>query len=150
MSIYYFMKKRFPKEEKRSELRLIFDRHSKIPGDILEDDGFFTRFNLKLSEQVAVQTHRLNKLNYDTLDDLRTSFDLRTIRNVIIKQNTPDDGDSSICEIFNRLNSGGVNLMPQEIRSSLYHSEFYEMLTRLNLVSVQGTIVFISRTGTSA
>ncbi|MCV4593575.1 DUF262 domain-containing protein, partial [Escherichia coli] len=35
-------------------------------------------------------------------------------------------------EIFNRLNSGGVNLAPQEIRMSLYHSEFLEMLLNLN------------------
>ena len=31
MSIYYFMKKRFPKKEKRSALRNIFDREGKIP-----------------------------------------------------------------------------------------------------------------------
>jgi hypothetical protein len=36
-------------------------------------------------------------------------------------------------EIFNRLNSGGMNLKPQEIRISLYHSRFYEMLQKLNL-----------------
>ena len=35
-------------------------------------------------------------------------------------------------EIFNRLNSGGVNLWPQEIRASLYHSSFYTMLYRAN------------------
>lgn len=40
---------------------------------------------------------------------------------------------SAIFEIFNRLNSGGMNLTPQEIRISLYHSPFYEMLQKLNL-----------------
>jgi hypothetical protein len=45
----------------------------------------------------------------------------------------PEGDDSSIFEIFNRLNSGGVNLTPQEIRISLYHSRFYEMLQKLNL-----------------
>ena len=68
-----------------------------------------------------------------TLGDLKTTFDLRTIRNVIIKQNLPkEDDDSSMYEIFNRLNSGGVNLWPQEIRASLYHSDFYTMLYRAN------------------
>ena len=35
-------------------------------------------------------------------------------------------------EVFNRLNTGGINLKPQEIRTSMYHSSFYEMLYRAN------------------
>ncbi|MEJ5178859.1 hypothetical protein [Erwinia sp. MYb416] len=54
------------------------------------------------------------------------------MRNIIVKQNTPDGDDSSMYEIFNRLNTGGINLRPQEIRTSMYHSAFYEMLYRLN------------------
>jgi len=58
---------------------------------------------------------------------------MRTIRNVIIKENIDDDKKSSaIYEIFNRLNSGGVNLTPQEIRASLFHSDFYTMLYNVN------------------
>jgi hypothetical protein len=38
-------------------------------------------------------------------------------------------------EIFNRLNSGGVNLKAQEIRISLYHSDFYDVLYRINVLS---------------
>jgi hypothetical protein len=133
MSIYYFMNKRFPKEEKRAELRQIFDEHGEIPQSIFENDDYFSKFALRLTDPVAGRRNRLNRLNYDTLDDLRTAFDLRTIRNVIIKQNSPDDEDSSIYEIFSRLNSGGVNLTAQEIRTSLYHSRFYDLLYRLNL-----------------
>lgn len=133
MSIYYFIKKRFPREEKRSELRQVFDEHGGIPPSLLEDDKYFTKFNLRLSDPVGGRKNRMNGLNYETLADLKTPFDLRTVRNVIIKQNSPDDGDSSIYEVFNRLNSGGINLTAQEIRISLYHSRFYDMLYRLNL-----------------
>jgi hypothetical protein len=76
--------------------------------------------------------NRFNGLNYATLEEYRTSFDLRTIRNVIVKQNVPRNDDSSIYEMFNRLNTGGVNLKAQEIRTSLYHSPFYDMLYRIN------------------
>lgn len=133
-TIYFFKKKRFPKKEKRFELRKIFEDSRGIPENILADNNFFVDFNLQLPEQLPQRKNKYNRLNYSTLEeDDRISFDLRTIRNIIIKQNTPDDGDSVIFEVFNRLNSGGVNLKPQEIRTSLYHSEFYNMLYRINL-----------------
>jgi hypothetical protein len=132
MSLYYFIKQRFPKKEKRIELRRIFDALGTIPDKILEDDNYFSKFSLQLPEQLPKLPNRLNNLNYSTLGDQKTTFDLRTIRNIIIKQTLPPDDDSSIYEIFNRLNSGGMNLKPQEIRTSLYHSPFYDLLYRLN------------------
>ncbi len=141
MTIYYFLKKRFPRLEKRTELRKIFDESNKIPESILFDNTYFTDFNLQLPEQLPDKKNRLNKLNYSTLDDgVRTDFDLRTVRNIIIKQNSPDDNESVIYEIFNRLNTGGVNLKAQEIRTSLYHSNFYEMLYKINLKNEPGRV----------
>lgn len=135
MTIYYFVKKRFPRKEKRLELRTIFDENKGIPDDILFNNEYFVDFNLKLSTSQPKQVNKFAGLNYATLDDEdQTTFDLRTIRNIIIKQNTPDDGHSVVFEVFNRLNSGGVNLKPQEIRTSLFHSDFYDMLYRINLL----------------
>ena len=133
MSIYYFMKLRFPRKEKRTDLRAIFGKHGGIPEDVLQDDKYFTKFSLQLPSALPDRKNKFAGLNYSTLDEYKTTFDLRTIRNIIIKQNLPQDDDSSIYEIFNRLNSGGVNLTPQEIRTSLYHSKFYDLLYRLNL-----------------
>lgn len=134
MTIYYFMKKRFPRKEKRLELRVIFDENKGIPDEILNNNEYFTDFNLKLPTTQPNQINKFNNLNYFTLDDEdKVSFELRTIRNIIIKQNAPDDEHSVVFEIFNRLNSGGVNLKPQEIRTSLFHSSFYDMLYRINL-----------------
>jgi hypothetical protein len=134
MSIYYFIKGRFPRKEKRVRLREIFDEQSRIPESVLSDDTFFSKFKLQLPHQPPGRPNKLNGLNYESLDEYKTTFELRTIRNVIIKQNLPEGDDSSIFEIFNRLNSGGMNLTPQEIRISLYHSNFYEMLQKLNLL----------------
>ncbi|AFZ25257.1 hypothetical protein Cylst_3087 [Cylindrospermum stagnale PCC 7417] len=133
MSIYYFMKRRFPLKDKRVELRRIFEINSCIPDEILNNDKYFSNFDLSLPQKLPEQPNKFKGLNYFTLGDYKTQFELRPIRNVIVKQNSPKDDDSSIYEIFNRLNSGGVNLTPQEIRASLYHSPFYEMLNRINM-----------------
>lgn len=134
MSIYYFIKQRFPKKEKRFELRRIFDEKGQIPDDVLHNDNYFSPFKLSLPEQLPKRPNKFKGLNYSTLGDYKVQFELRPIRNVIIKQNVPADDDSSVFEIFNRLNTGGVNLRPQEIRTSLYHSEFYGMLYRINML----------------
>lgn len=136
MTIYYFKKKRFPKFDKRVELRQIVNEQKNIivPDDILNNNEYFSDFNLQLPEPLPDIPNKYNKKNYFTLNsDEQTSFDLKTVRHIIIKQNAPKDGDSVMYEIFNRLNSGGVNLKPQEIRTSMYHSEFYDMLYRINL-----------------
>ena len=132
MSIYYFIKQRFPRKDRRSELRIIFDENGKIPDNIIHDDNYFENFRLKLGESLPNHPNRFKGLAYQTLEGYKTQFDLRTIRNVIIKQNSPQGDDSSMYEVFNRLNTGGVNLKPQEIRTSMYHSNFYEMLYHSN------------------
>jgi len=132
MSIYYFIKQRYPRKEKRGELRLIFDKHGRIPDEVLHDDAFFTNFRLQLPARLPAQPNPFARKSYSTLGDAKLQLDLRPIRNVIVKQNSPDNDDSSVFEIFSRLNSGGMNLTPQEIRLSLYHSEFYDHLMHLN------------------
>ena len=132
MSIYYFIKRRFPRKDKRVELRSIFDKNGGIPELILQDDKYFQSFNLQLAEKLPNRKNRFKGLNYATLDAYKSQFDLRPIRSIIVKQNTPSEDDSSMYEIFNRLNTGGINLRPQEIRTSMYHSRFYEVLYQVN------------------
>lgn len=132
MSIYYFIKQRFPRKERRGELRLIFDHEGRIPDEILHDDVYFHTFNLRLHENIPNYENKFKDLNYSTLGPYKTQFDLRPIRNIVVKQNMPSDDDSSIYEIFSRLNTGGVSLKPQEIRTSMYHSDFYNLLYDIN------------------
>jgi uncharacterized protein with ParB-like and HNH nuclease domain len=132
MSIYYFIKKRFPRKEKRVELRTIFEQNGGIPENVLFDDQYFQPFNLQLAEKLPNRKNKFRGLNYSTLDDYKKQFELRPIRCIIVKQNAPTDDDSSMYEIFNRLNTGGINLRPQEIRTSMYHSPFYEVLYAVN------------------
>lgn len=135
MSLYFFVKGRFPRMERRAEIRALSLETGIMSDEVLEDDRLFRPFQLQLPSREPNDRNPLNSLRYTTLGQNKVPFDLRTIRNVIIKQNKPSDDDSSIYEIFNRLNSGGVNLKPQEIRVALYHSPFYVMLSAMNLDS---------------
>lgn len=133
MTIYYFMKRRFPRKERRAELRKVFNDAGGVPDAVLHDDEYFQDFNLKLPDTSSGRANKFTGLNYSTLGEYSVQFNLRTIRNVIVKQVRPSDDDSSIYEIFGRLNTGGILLTPQEIRLSLYHSKLYDLLFRLNL-----------------
>lgn len=77
--------------------------------------------------------------SYDTLsEDDRLRLDDSIIHAIIVKQESPDaDGEetlspSSAYHIFERLNTGGVLLQPQEIRSCIYHGPLVELLDQLN------------------
>ena len=49
-------------------------------------------------------------VTYEGLGDDQSSFQLRTIRNIMVKQVKPEKDSSSILKSFQRLNTGGVNL----------------------------------------
>jgi uncharacterized protein with ParB-like and HNH nuclease domain len=124
-TIYFFKKKRFPRLEKRIELRNIFDENKKIPDNILADNNYFIDFNLSLPATLPNKPNKFNTLNYSTLsEEDRNSFDFRTIRNIIIKQNSTDDGDSVIFEIFNRLNIKETTM--QQVQILKNNSDFIQ------------------------
>ena len=50
----------------------------------------------------------------------------------VVKQDQPTEDDSSIYHIFERLNTGGTLLKPQQIRASIYHGDFSDLLRDLN------------------
>ncbi len=51
---------------------------------------------------------------------------------IIVEQRRPTNDKSSIYHIFERLNTGGKKLYPQEIRACIYHGKFNELLQKLN------------------
>lgn len=138
LSLYFFIKGRFPKNEYRYELRnpANIGENLLFKEDFLNNDKYFINFNLKLlgNSTPEGRENSLDSRNYQTLDvDNKVALDLSTIRNMIIKSaETDDDEHLARYEIFNRLNSGGINLNGQEIRMSLYSCEFLDLLTRLN------------------
>lgn len=89
----------------------------------------------KLKEVVP----RFRDLTYKTLkDDDRIRLDDSILHAIIVKQEDPKEQDpnktnpSSVYHIFERLNTGGVSLLPQEIRACIFHGPFIEFLNVLN------------------
>lgn len=138
LSLYFFVKGRFPKNDAKYQLRSPENTTEDVlfKDDFLNDDNYFTKFNLKLKTKATPESlvSPLDGKNYQTLDtENRVGLDLATIRNMVIKSaETSDDEHLARYEIFNRLNSGGINLNGQEIRMSLYSCKFLNLLTELN------------------
>lgn len=80
----------------------------------------------------AVQP-RFSGRTYETLEeeDKRRLND-SIIHATVVRQDEPSDDLSSIYFIFERINTGGTALAPQEIRSALYQGEFNDLLGELN------------------
>lgn len=56
-----------------------------------------------------------------------------TLRAINIRQLKPNDSGDSVFHIFERLNTGGTRLKPQEIRNAVYRGEVVTNLKKLNL-----------------
>ena len=66
---------------------------------------------------------------YKSLDpEDRRRLDNSIIHATIVRQDEPSNDQSSVYMIFERLNTGGTSLQPQEIRVALYRGEFVEFL----------------------
>ena len=64
-------------------------------------------------------------------DEDKRNFDNSILRATIVQQIEPDDNES-IFHIFERLNTGGVNLNPMQIRMCVYNGKMMDLLLELN------------------
>jgi len=72
-------------------------------------------------------------LTYEALDpELRRTIDNTFVQATIVKTDGQAKSLDTIYQIFERLNSGGTQLTPHEIRVALYAGRFVEFLTKLN------------------
>jgi hypothetical protein len=115
------------KEESTGRL-LIIDGQQRLTSIYNFYNGFFRGKKFRL---MGVQED-LDGKTYQDLEPVdRNRLDDSIIHATVIKQTQPDDGDSSIYLVFERLNTGGSKLTAQEIRACIYYGEFNELLDRL-------------------
>ena len=72
-------------------------------------------------------------VTYSTLEEKdRLRLENSIIHATIVKQDAPADGDTSIYHIFERLNTGGLKLTPQEVRTAASYGTLIVLLRSLN------------------
>ena len=92
-----------------------------------DDDTRKKVFRLK-----NVQPQFEGKTYEELSEEDRINLDDSIIHSTIIKQETPNDDNTSIYHVFERLNTGGRKLTPQEIRSAIYIGKLNNLIVELN------------------
>jgi len=117
------------REEETNKL-LVIDGHQRLRTLQCFYEGVFT--DGKEFSLIDVQ-QQYNGATYESIsEEDRRRLDDSILHATIVRQDEPSDDNSSVYQIFNRLNTGGVNLNPQELRACLYHGEFNDLLRSLN------------------
>ena len=117
--------------EENTKKHLIIDGLQRLTTISAFASGFFPG-----SDHIFRLTNLKSKFGDKSIKDLdleeqRGFFDT-AIHATIIQQLTPEDDASSAYYIFERLNTGGTPLQPEEIRAALFHGPFQDFLADLN------------------
>lgn len=124
----------FLSKEEETQNLLVIDGQQRLRSLQYFYDGVFRKgpaqgkaFSLKnVQPQYEGKTYK----TLDREDQLR--LDDSIVHATIVKQDDPEGDDSSTYLIFERLNTGGRQLYPQEIRNCIFHGELNEVLKELN------------------
>lgn len=118
----------FLSKEKDTNRLLVVDGQQRLLSLYFFYQGYFdkTLFQLQnVQEDLIGRTYSTLKVH----DRIR--LDDSILHATVVRQDEPDDNNSSVYQIFERLNSGGRALKPQEIRACIYYGEFNELLNEL-------------------
>jgi len=115
---------------------LIIDGQQRLKSLQFFCDGYFNpkegNKTKRVFKLVKVQK-QFEGLTYEKLDESdRIKLDDSIIHATIIKQESPVEDNTSIYHVFERLNTGGRKLAPQEIRTAIYHGTFNNLIVTLN------------------
>jgi len=119
--------------EAESQKYLIIDGQQRLKTLQYFYDGIFLPTNKKF-ELGGVQSEFRGKGFRDLLPQHKRRLSNSVVHATIIRQESPTDDQSSVFHIFERLNTGGKQLAPQEIRSALFNGPLVDLLRELNEV----------------
>lgn len=116
------------------EKKLIVDGYQRIMSvrdyvrGIFSTDGKIFR----LSNTDKINTRWRNKAFSELPDDAQRKIRSSTIHAIIFEQKHPKNSDTSLFQVFERINTGGRSLTAQEIRNCVYQGAFNTALIEMN------------------
>lgn len=117
-------------KEKESQKLLVIDGQQRLKTIFGYFKGVFPDTKKPFSLK-GVNEKWEGKLFLDLDDPDKRRLKDSVLRAVIVEQLDPKD-NTSIFHIFQRLNTGGTTLRPQEIRNCIYQGKFNDLLNKLN------------------
>lgn len=114
--------------------KLIVDGYQRIMTVYDYMRGIFSKDNkvFKLSNSEKINKRWRNKAFAELSEDEQRKIKSTTIHAIIFEQRKPENNDSSMYQIFERINTGGRTLTPQEIRNCIYQGPLNTLLFELN------------------
>jgi hypothetical protein len=126
----------FLAKEPDSNKLLVLDGQQRLKTLQFFYGGYFNPKEDNKTQQVfklmSVQSKFEGK-TYQTLEEQdRVKLNDSLIHATIVKQESPQDDDTSVYHVFDRLNSTGRRLTPQEIRTAIDHGNLIDLVKELN------------------
>ena len=118
----------FLSKEQETEKMLIIDGQQRLKTLLFFYEGVIKGKEFKL---VGVQKLYEGRTYKTLLPEDRRRLSDAIIHATIIKQDKPSEDNSSIFHIFERLNTTGIQLQPQEIRACIFYGSFNNLLNLL-------------------
>lgn len=117
---------------------LVVDGLQRLSSIMYFYEGYFGPPNSSGKRQVfkLIGLNKKSRFHNLTFDDLaetdKRKFNNSVLRAVNIRQLSPNEDRSSVYHIFERLNTGGTPLSPQEIRNTVYRGKILDELQEAN------------------
>jgi uncharacterized protein with ParB-like and HNH nuclease domain len=92
------------------------------------DEKIFRLSNIPEKINIRWKNKAFSELSETEQRKIKTT----TIHAIIFEQKSPVDDDTSLYQIFERINTSGRTLMPQEIRNCVYQGKLNSLLFELN------------------
>lgn len=118
----------------KDEKLLIIDGYQRLMTVRDYVKGIFTKDKsvFKLSKSEKIHERWKGKAFGELTDDEQRKLRNTTIHAIIFMQQHPSNGDTSLFQVFERINSSGRTLLPQEIRNCVYQGPINSLLFELN------------------
>ena len=117
---------------------LVIDGQQRILSTVYFQDGYFGEESAQGKRRVfrlagLDETSLYHNKRFEDLSDSdQRKLENAVLRAINVRQLSPGDDNTSIYHIFERLNTGGTPLKPQEIRNCVFRGKLVETLHTLN------------------